>query len=77
MKMQVKNSHKVIGGITFLVALLFATAFKVMENTAQVQKALSGKTRAKSFHIDIRILVMPDKVEALKEIITGWPQVWE
>ena len=77
MKMQIKNSHKVIIGIIFLVALLFVTAFKAIENIDQVQNTLSAKTKARSLHIDIRILVMSDKVEALKEIITGWPEVGE
>ena len=31
MKIQIKNSHKVIGGITFLVALMSITAFKAIE----------------------------------------------
>lgn len=77
MKMQIKNSHKVITGITFLVAMLFITAFKAIETTAQAQNTVSTKTRAKSIHIYIRILVMSDKVEALKEIITGWPEAGE
>ena len=75
--MQIKNSHKVITGITFLVALLLVTAFKLNENIGQVQNAFSAKTRARSFHIDIRILVMSDKIEALKEIIAGWPEAGE
>ena len=77
MKMQIKNSYKVITGVTFLVALLLVTAFKANENIGQVQKALSSKTRVRSLHIDIRILVMSDKVEALKEIIAGWPEAGE
>ncbi len=77
MKMQIKNSHKVITGIIFLIALLFVTAFKATETMEQVQNTLSPQTRARSLHIYIRILVMSDKAEALKEIITGWPEAGE
>ncbi len=68
--MQIKNSYKVIARIIFLVALLFITAFKAIENIEQAQNTLISKPRAKSLNINIRILVMSDKVEALKEIIT-------
>ena len=75
--MKIKNSYKVITGVTFLVALLLVTAFKAIENIAKAQDILNSKTRPKSFHIDIHILLMSDKVEALKEIIAGWPEAGE
>jgi hypothetical protein len=77
MKMHLKNSYKVITGIIFLAALSFIIAFKAQETIAQAQNTLSAKTRAGSVHIDIRILVMGDKIEALKEIITGWHEAGE
>ena len=77
MKMQIKNSHKVITGITLLVALLFITAFKAKENIEQVQNASGSQTKASSHDIDIRILITGDKVEALRKFITGWQEVQE
>ena len=77
MKMQIKNSHKVITEITFLVALLFITAFKAIETIEQAQNASGSQTKANSRYIDIRILTMGDKVEALKKFITGWQEVRE
>ncbi|MGZ3766886.1 MAG: hypothetical protein ACXVB0_04285 [Mucilaginibacter sp.] len=77
MKMQIKNSHKVITGIAFLVLLVFIIAFKAMENMEQVQNISSSQTKSKSVYIDVRILMMSDKVEALKKFITGWQEVQE
>ena len=77
MKMQIKNSHKVITGIAFLVALLFITAFKVKENIAQVQNASASLTKTSSHDIDIHLLIMGDTVEALRKFITGWQEVQE
>ena len=77
MKMQIKNSHKVITGITFLVALLFITAFKAKENMEQSQNISGSQSRANPLHIDIHILMMNDKVEALRKFITGWQEVQE
>ena len=74
MEMQIKNSYKVTTGITLLVALLFIIAFKAIETVEQTQNASGSQASVKSVHIDIRILVMSDKVEALKELITGWQQ---
>ena len=75
MKIQIKNSHKVITGITLLVALLFITAFKASENMEQAQNASGSQIKAGSQDIDIRILIMGDKVEALRKFITGWQEV--
>jgi hypothetical protein len=77
MKMQIKNSHKVITGITFLFALLFITAFKAVENIKQAQNTLSSQTKPNSLHIDIRILIIGGKVEALRKFVTGWQEVQE
>jgi hypothetical protein len=74
MKMQIKNSHKVITGIAFLVALLFITAFKMIE---QSQNTSSSQTKADSLSIDIPNLLMGDKVEALRKFITGQLEVEE
>lgn len=75
--MQIKNSHKVIAGITFLVALLFVTSFKAKENVEQVRNASVLQTKSGSHDIDIHILIMGDKLEALKKFITGWQEVQE
>ena len=75
--MQIKNSHKVITAIAFLVALMFLTAFKVKENVAQVPNTAGSQTKAGSHDIDIHILIMGDKVEALKKFITRWQEVRE
>jgi hypothetical protein len=77
MKMQIKNSHKVIIAITFLFGLLFITAFKAKKNMEQTRNAPGFQTRVRPLYIDIRILVMSDKVEAIKEFITGWREVQE
>ncbi|MGZ3820056.1 MAG: hypothetical protein ACXVB6_05660 [Mucilaginibacter sp.] len=77
MKMQIKNSHKVITGIAFLVLLVFIIAFKAMENMEQVQNISSSQTKSKSVYIDVRIFMISDKVEALKKFITGWQEVQE
>lgn len=77
MKMQIKHSHKVITGITFLVALLFIFAFKAIERTEQVQNVPGSQTSVIPLHIDIHILMMNDKVEALRKFITGWQEVQE
>jgi hypothetical protein len=77
MKIQIENSHKVIAGITFLVVLLFVTAFKAIENIERVQNTSNSNTRANPFYIDIRILVMNDKVEALRKFVTGWQEIQE
>ena len=74
MKMQIKNSHKVITGIAFLVTLLFITAFKMIE---QSQNTSSSQTKADSLSIDIHNLLMGDKVEALRKFITGQLEVQE
>jgi hypothetical protein len=75
--MQIKKSHKVINRITFLVALLFITAFKAIENTGRAQNTSSSQTKVNSLDIDIHILMMSDKVEALRKFITGWQEVQE
>ncbi|MGZ4006642.1 MAG: hypothetical protein ACXVJV_05735 [Mucilaginibacter sp.] len=75
--MQIKNSHKVITGIAFLVLLVFIIAFKAMENMEQVQNISSSQTKSKSVYIDVRIFMISDKVEALKKFITGWQEVQE
>ncbi|MGZ3929634.1 MAG: hypothetical protein ACXVJG_21935 [Mucilaginibacter sp.] len=77
MKMQIENSHKVIIGIAFLVLLFFIIAFKAMENMEQVQNISNSQTKSKSIYIDVRILMMSDKVEALKKFIIGWQEVEE
>ena len=77
MKLQIKNSHKVIIGITILVAALFITAFKAKESIGQAQNAPSSLTRSDSHCIDIGILISGDKVEALRKFITGWQEVQE
>ncbi len=69
--MQIKNSHKVITVITFLVALWSLTAFKAMENIKQTQATSGSQTRTNSLYTGIRILMTGDKVEALRQFITG------
>jgi hypothetical protein len=71
MKIQIENSHKVIAGITFLVVLLFVTAFKAIENIERVQNTWNSHTKANSFYIDIRLPIMGDNVEPLIKFITG------
>ena len=73
--MQIKNSHKVISGITFVVALMSITAFKAIEHIQQTQNTLGCQTRVNSLYIDI--LTMSDKVEALSKFITGSQEVKE
>jgi hypothetical protein len=75
MKIQIKNSHKVIGGITFLAALMSITAFKAIGHIQQTQNALGCQTKVNSLYIDI--LTMSDKVEALSKFITGSQEVKE
>jgi len=75
--MQIKNSHKVTTAITFLVALLFITAFKEIENIEQSQNTSGSQSKADSLYIDIPILMMSDNIEALRKFITGWQEVHE
>ena len=75
--MQFKNSHKEITGIVFLVALLFITAFKAIENIEQAQNTSRSQTKTDTRDIDIHILTTSDKVEALRKFITGWQEVQE
>jgi hypothetical protein len=77
MKTQIKNLPRVIAGIAFFVVLLFITAFKEIEIMAQAKNTSIAHTGPKSLHIDIRILIATDKVEALRKLITSWPEVRE
>jgi hypothetical protein len=77
MEKQIKNSYKVITGITLLVALLFITIFNATENIAQTQNALGSETGVKSNQLIIGVLVTGDKIEAIKKFITGWQEVSE
>ena len=74
--MKIKNSHKVTTGISFLVVLLFIIAFKAIENAEQAQDSSRSQTKS-SHYIDLRILTIPDKVEAIRKFITGWQEVQE
>ncbi len=75
MKMQIKNSHKVITEIAFLFALLFIAAFKTIDNIEQTQNTSGFQPKGNSHYIDIRILMMGEKVETLRKFITGWEEV--
>ena len=75
--MQIKNSHKVITVITFLIALWSLTAFKAIENIEQAQNTSGSQINANSLCIDIHNLLMGDKVEALRKFITGQLEVQE
>ena len=77
MKMQIKNSHKVIAGTTLFVARLFITALKAKENIAQAQNTSGSQTKASCLNTGIHLLMMSDKVEALRKFITGWQEVQE
>ena len=77
MKTQIKNSHKVIAGVTFLVAMLFITAFKAREDIVQAQNISGSQAKSGSRFIEIRIFMIGDKVEALRKFITGWQEVEE
>ena len=73
MKMQIKNSLKVVTGIAFLVALLFITAFKANDNIEKGQNTSDSQTIANSLYIGI--LTMSDKVEAIRMFIAGEQEV--
>lgn len=77
MKMQIKKPLRVIFGITLLIMLLLAAAFKTKEDLEQVQDTQVLQTMAKLPRIDIHIIVMIDKVEAIKQFIVGWQGAWE
>ena len=70
MKIKIKDSYKIITVITLSVAILFITA-SIAKNIGQTLRTSNFQTDVKSLHIDICILVMGNKVEALKELIAG------
>jgi len=73
MKIQIKNSYKVVTGVTFFIALIFIIAFKAIENMEQTQNTSGTQSGVNSLYIDI--LTMSDKVEALSKFFTGYQEV--